>query len=408
MIKEKYQIHNRELSLNIVQTEIESIRKKDIVKTGIRIYDNGKIGVAGSLGNYNEKELETKAKENLKLNIPYEYDITQNISREEVEIVEISENEFVEKIEKLMREIKEKHNDFSFSNKITLKNSIKILENDLNTKLYSELKYFSFELIFKHKSSANIFDGFVGYEGFDYSHEKFINIVDEVCGAFNNVVDIEENEYPIIFLSDDFTILKKFYTDLNGLSFGSESSIFSNKIGEKIFSNDFTLYQSRNHEDGIIEHFFDAEGTINEENRFPLIENGVLKSPYTDKKTANMFNLPLTGAAEADYDSVPSLGFVPMSIKKSDKTLKELLNGKKGILVFIASGGDFTPDGKFGTPVQLGFLYDGEKLIGRVPEFKINSDIYSMFGKDFIGVGKDSITQLGKNFGVVINMKIMK
>lgn len=98
----------------------------------------------------------------------------------------------------------------------------------------------------------------------------------------------------------------------------------------------------------------------------------------------------------------------PISIKNSEKTLKELLNGKKGILVFIASSGDFSPDGKFGIPVQLGFLYDGEKLIGRVPEFKLNSDIYSMFSKDFIGVGKDSITQLDKNFGVVINMKIMK
>lgn len=408
MNKEKFQVHTKEIAINVVQTEIDSIRRKDILKTGIRVYKDGKIGVSGRPGNYDEEELTKEAMENLKLNISYEYPLTENVNREEVRIMEIEENEFVRNTEVLLKEIKEKHNDFMFSNKIILRDSIRLLENDLNTGLYAENKYISVELAFKHRDSVNIMDGFVGYEGFDYSHEKFLDMVDEICDAYNNVIDIEEKEYPIIFMADDFLVLKKFYIDLNGLSFGSGSSIFSNKIGEKMFSDKFSLYQSRNYDDGIIKAFFDAEGSVNEEDRYKLIENGVLKSPYTDKKTAKMFNLPLTGSAGGEYDSVPSLGASPLVMGKSENTLKELLNGETGILVFIASGGDFTPDGKFGTPVQLGFLYDGEHLIGRVPEFKLNSDIYNMFGKDFVGVGKDSIIPLGKVYGTIINMKVKK
>ncbi|WP_165973918.1 metallopeptidase TldD-related protein [Marinitoga lauensis] len=408
MNKEKYQLHTKEISINIVQTEINSIRRKDILKTGIRIYKDGKIGVAGSLGKYDENKLEHDAIENLNLNIPYEYPLTKNVNREEVKIAELSENEFVNQTEKMLKTIKEKHNDFIFSNKIVLKDSIKLLENDLNTRLYSENKYFSFELGFKHKDSINILDGFIGYESFDFSYDKFINMIDEICNAYNTIIDIKEGEYPIIFTSSDFTLLKKFYTDLNGLSFGGGSSIFSDKLNKKLFSDNFTLYQSRNYDDGIIWDFFDAEGTTNTDDRCSLIENGVLKSPYTDKKTSKMFNLPLTGAAGGEYDSVPSIGYVPLIIKKSDKTIKELLNGENGILVFVASGGDFTPEGKFGTPVQLAFMYDGERILGRVPEFKLNSDLYRMFGDAFRGVGRNSILSLDKVYGAVIDMKVVR
>lgn len=115
--------------------------------------------------------------------------------------------------------------------------------------------------------------------------------------------------------------------------------------------------------------FFDAEGVVNNEYRYALIEKGVIKTPYTDKRTARKFNLPLTGNSDSLYDGVPEVGFINHKIEESQKTLKELLSGEIGIFVMVSSSGDFA------APVQCAFLFDGERLIGKLPELQLSSNI---------------------------------
>ena len=45
--------------------------------------------------------------------------------------------------------------------------------------------------------------------------------------------------------------------------------------------------------------------------------------------------------------------------------------------------------GEFVTPVQNAMLCDGERFIGRLPEFTLRGTIYDMYGKSFIGVSSD-------------------
>ena len=40
-------------------------------------------------------------------------------------------------------------------------------------------------------------------------------------------------------------------------------------------------------------------------------------------------------------------------------------------------------------PVHHAFLCDGEKFLGSLPPFTFSSNMFDMFGKDFIGVGSD-------------------
>ena len=51
----------------------------------------------------------------------------------------------------------------------------------------------------------------------------------------------------------------------------------------------------------------------------------------------------------------------------------------------IASGGDTTPDGHFATPVQMAYLMEDGKLVGRLPEMVISGSFFDMLGKDYIG-----------------------
>ena len=97
----------------------------------------------------------------------------------------------------------------------------------------------------------------------------------------------------------------------------------------------------------------------------------------------------ITGSANFGMTDVPGNGYVNLRIKRSDKTVKELLDGRLTVVPIVAAGGGFNDKGEFVTPVQTAMLCDGERFIGRLPEFAIKSNMFDMFGKGFIGVGSD-------------------
>jgi len=77
-------------------------------------------------------------------------------------------------------------------------------------------------------------------------------------------------------------------------------------------------------------------------------------------------------------------------------------------LIAIASGGDFTPDGKFATPVQVSYLTDGVKLLGRLPELTIKGSLFDFFGRDFIGVSSDKLYLSGNERMLVTRLAAQK
>ena len=250
-------------------------------------------------------------------------------------------------------------------------------------------------------------DGFVGFWGRDYDREKGLMEVNKIMDAYQNTVELpNKKKLPVIFRTGDILPLIKFLKDLDGNCYGSKSSLFSGKIKEKIFASKFTLLQNRNKEDTLLTPFFDVEGTVQLDGRAPLVEDGVFLSPFTDKRSAKKYDLPLTGAAEAEYDGIPTIGKPKLTIKDSGKTAKELLEGEVGVFVMVASGGDFTPQGNFGSPVQLAFLFDGEKIMGKLPELKILSNIWDMYGKDFIGVSSDNVGPLNPEKYLIMQMEV--
>lgn len=409
MIKEKYTSNLQETTLNVVQTRVESVRKKNIAKAGLRLYKDGHIGVSGAIGNYSEQELEQRAKQALSLAIPYDFPVSKE-TQKQVEICPeiVNDADFPQEMEEFLAAVREEQPKFSCFNKIRLAEREVGLKNDQGLDLFFHDRVISVELGLKEKKSANLFDAFAGYQGRTYDRAELMRLTNDVCNAFLNPVELPQgDELPVVFNASDFLPLKQLIIDLHGQRFATGSSLLSGKKGEQVFSENFTLYQSLHPEESI-HPFFDAEGVVNRDFRYALVDKGRVISPYTDKRTAAKFDLPLTGSAKADYDGVPSLSFLHFKIRESNKTLKELLQGRMAVMVMIASGGDFTSSGDFGTPVQLAYLFDGEKLIGKLPELQVSSNVFDMFGRDFVGVGKNSLYTLDKDKYMVMNMKVTK
>ncbi|MCL2405826.1 MAG: metallopeptidase TldD-related protein, partial [Defluviitaleaceae bacterium] len=212
---------------------------------------------------------------------------------------------------------------------------------------------------------------------------------------------------PVVILGRIFNALAKFYADLSADSYANGASLFSGKAGEKLFSDKFSFLVNRDAM-GTFSRFFDGEGIVLPGDCYNLIENGVLKTPYTTKRTAKQYNLPITGVASMEYDSVPSAAPLQLTVAKGDKTLKELLMGRKAIYIVMASGGDFTPQGEYAAPIQAAYLYDGENYIGRLPQLSMSSNLYDMFGKDFIGLSSDSSYPGSPNNYLVFDMNVKK
>lgn len=304
MIKEKYVKMLKEVSINIVQTKIESVRKKDITKRGFRVYKDGYIGVGGAVGEVDYRE-ET-----------------------------LSEEEFVNEGEELLSILREDFPEFIFSNKIYLTEMETRLTNDVGLDLVHKDRVVTAGLLIKENTSVNVIDAFVMYADRNYNRTKLLEIIRETLAAYKNPVKLPyEGKMPVIFMDKDIMPLSKIIEELNGYKVGTGASLFKDLIGDKKFNENFTLFQS--------------------------------------------------------YDTVPTLAPRNFKVEASDKTLKELLGGQLGVVALIASGGDFTEEGVFGTPVQLAFLTDGEKLIGRLPQLSLSGELYSMFGGDYIGKSKD-------------------
>lgn len=409
MVKEKYTSNIKETCITISNSRVESIRLKNDTKTSLRIYKDRYIGVAGAIGKYSEAELEKGALEALEQKIEYPCEPTQNKQEKLDKRTEIiKDEEAVNEVEELLSELNKQQPEFIFSHKVRIKETNNKIINDADLDLEYSDRVMSIELVYKDKGSSNIMDGFIANEARKYDRKLFLKESNMILNAYKNKVDLENcGTYPVIFATNEIPT-GKFISDLNGKIFASGSSLFSNKMGEKVFNENFTFYHSLNPDDVFNTPFFDAEGVVNNNYRYALIDKGVINSPYTDKRTAKRFNLPLTGTSEAAYDGVPTLQPSGFKVKESNKSLKELLGGQTGIIVMIASGGDFTPGGDYGTPVQLAMLFDGENLIGRLPEIQISSNVFDMYGKAFRGVSKDFPLPYSRNNFAVMDMKVSK
>ena len=399
----------QETSLNVVQTEIDSVRKKDVLRTGVRVYQDGQIGVAGAIGGYDADELAQKAVDALALGIPYPYPPSADrVERVEPESDLPEGAALVSEMEAALVELRRAQPAFSFSNRITVATREVSLRNDCGLDLAYRGTQINVDLLVKDKASANILDAFVGFGGWRYDRGEFLRLANQVCDAYQNPVEIDEGTHPVLFLADDDAYLSKLIESLHGLLYATGGSLFSGKLGQQLFDERVTVVQTRNPADDVPGPFFDTEGTVNLGYRFDLIRDGVLRSPMTDKKHAARYDLPLTGSAGGEYDSVPTLGLTPIQIAPTGQTIAELVGGRPAVLVWIAMGGDFTPDGQFGTPVQLAFLYDGEKMVGRLPGLNLSSHLYKMLGEDLIGVSTDSLTPLTKMNLIGMRMQVSK
>lgn len=392
------------LSINVVATEVESLRKVDETTSTVRVYENGYIGVAGQIGDENIDALEAQAVENLSSKIEYPCQLTQNETKNVDSRKHIVDTEhFVKVARDLLATLKTEVPDFLFSNKIQYHESETSYRNSQNTSLYYAGNEMDLVICIKSKASANIMDFAYAVAVDEYDKQKAVADIKALCEAYLNDVPLEDGKYTVV--AEQSLFYGNCVDHLAGESYATGASLFKDKLGQRILSDKLTIELDRTNNLNLA--FFDAEGSFAKTDENVLVDKGTFARVLANKKIASTYNLPRVFCSRAAYDSVPVTGGSGLVMRKTADRIEDLLGNEKAIYILDASGGDMTTSGDFATPCQVALLVENGKFVGRVPQINLFGNVKDYLGDDYVGASDRGLFQ-NKTDLAVAKMNVTK
>jgi TldD protein len=172
---------------------------------------------------------------------------------------------------------------------------------------------------------------------------------------------------------------------LEATSVAKGTSVFANKIGQKVASDLVTAI-----DDGTIRNAWGSSNIDDEGNstrRNVLIENGILKGYMIDKLNGRRMGMEATGSSRRQsYKFSPTSRMTNTYIAEGKSTLEEMIGGiERGIYAKYMGGGSVNPaTGDFNFSVMEGYLVEngeikepvkGATLIGNGPNVLMKIDM---------------------------------
>ena len=388
MIKELYQLITREVCLNVNVGKVDSVRKKDITKSGCRVYEGGYIGVAGCLGQPTEETWNEEIRA-LERKVPSVGPETGKVRRRELIEEKLSPDEFLRKTQELLEILGREFPDYVLTNKVIMTEQEERLSNDAGLDYVSICRGYDITIIVKQKGSPNVFDTGIMHIGRKYDFDQCLADARQILTAHRTLLPMPESANQLFIVPANDENLGILHKALDGQKYHVGASQFQSKLGEKLFSERVSIIGDRSGDDASIISFFDAEGVVRENDKVAFIENGVLKNLMTDKKYAALLGTKSTACSASAYDGAPSFAPCSFRVAPTGQTTEELTRGHDAILIWLASGGDWTDDGNYATPVQCAYVCRDGKLVGRLPEFTLTVKLAELFGDRFVGCSTD-------------------
>lgn len=386
MIRELYQEITHEVCLNVTVGKVDSVRKKSITKSGCRVYENGCIGVAGCLGQPTE-ETWAEAVRALDRKVASPGPITGKTRHRDLREETMTPEEFLAKVQELLDILGKEYPDFVLSNKVRMTEIEERISNDAGLDYSAADRGYELSIVVKQVGSPNVFDTGLFQQGRAFDFDRWLAEARQVLSAHRNLLKMPEGKEQL-FLVGVSGFLGAVYQALNGQRYQAGASLFQGKLGEKLFDERVTISGDYTGGESLFTTFFDAEGVTVEGDKVNFIENGVFKALQTDRKYAALLGTESTACAGGAYDDAPSLISRHLWVEPTG-ALAELTAGRDAIVINTASGGDWTDEGNFATPVQCAYLYRDGALVGRLPEFHMTVTLDELFGKHFVGSSSD-------------------
>ncbi|MBP9708354.1 MAG: hypothetical protein KBD78_11970 [Oligoflexales bacterium] len=409
MREEIFSVLERDITIEVAGNSVNSVRKKSIVKKSARIFCDGKIFSSSYIGDLEDCALVDSARKNIDSALEYNYELPEITPQSKTNLIKSkTEIELFAEIDGTLNWLKQKYPEFVFSGNANLKKTKKELVYKGIGKLDHEFDICSWSLIYRHKKSQGIIDGYFGAEticGFDI--QAIALDYAPYLDSFECNVELRSGEIPVVFMNPN-SLFTKVLESARADNYKREIGLFKGKLGQAILDEKFSLSDISYNPELMALDLFDAEGYIRSNAELELIKNGIFTNLICDLNNAEKYKLKQTGNSQREFDTASRLDFNSIRVKAGQRSVKEILNElPECIIVEMAAGGAFTDIGDYSTPVQNGFLVRYGKIIGKVPQVTLLSSVGKMFGSNLIEIAKDAISSVGPNPAIFSKMNVL-
>lgn len=390
-------------TLKLDEGKLESYNIKEIFGVSIRGLYQGKMGYVytETLEENEVEEILHQLVENTKL-----LDMTEpefmyegGASYESVPVVEsdYKEHSTAEKIDLLKKLEKEtlatsdKIKKIGYCEYDEVSKEINILNSkglNLNKK-YSYVEAFVGALAEENDQTVMGYSVDVNFKLNDLDTNKIVKEASEMAVSQLGAGSVNSGRYPVVLKRDVATpILAAFSSIFEGSSALLKTTILTDKIGQKVFGDNITIYDDPFYSDSLIKVAFDDEGVPCRTKK--IVEKGVFKGFLHNLKTANYFNVEPTGNGfKEGVAGKIGTGPTNMFIEPGNLTKDEIISTvEKGIFVTDVNGlhAGLNPiSGDFNVQAS-GFMIENGKIANPVTLFVISGNFYEMMNNvDLIG-----------------------
>ncbi|MDD4973951.1 MAG: metallopeptidase TldD-related protein [Bacteriovorax sp.] len=383
-------LNEESLSIEVIAGKINSYRNKNIIKKGIRLFENNKIYSTSFVGQITDADLLKKASAAKSVGIPFDYTLATNpqLKTFDEESMKAPLSAINEAIELSQERLAKYSKDFVFNGKFERSIHTRTMTNADGMKLERKFAYNEWHYLFKRVGSPNLMDGYFEESGKTLDIKDVFDKNLPYLEAYKNEITFKDGKYPVLFIEGGQ--FGKLAESLIAEKYCEGSALFSGKLNTKIFSPEFSLYDVNYSPAHGIYKKFDGEGTIRELSHLPLIEKGVMKNIIADLRTSKKYGIEATGNGQRSSDSAVSTGFNALVLGAGKRSTQDILNGlEECVVVFMGHGGDFTDKGDFSTPLQLSYLVKKGEIIGRLPQLTVKSTTQDMFGSRLLEIASN-------------------
>ncbi len=384
-------------AVNFENDKFKGVDEGEIEGFAVRVKKGNKIGFSYATGNANLEEVVDSAFEVLRFSKNYSFEFSNEVEMPKVRCYDKNiENENRGKAIDLGKELIDYVHTFSKDMKVSFSQTSELVEESLTTTN-------GFDSSFKKTVKTISLGGFYTEEG------NFLEVYAAQSRSLNNLFDIETlkekfktdilaskrnvsvktGNYPMIFTPYAVKdLLLPLLVALNGRNVVAGFSLLGGKLSKKVFSPNFTFIDNPLLSGGAYSFPFDDEGVAAV--RKELISKGQLRSYFANLDVASRLGVR-PGNAQRSLSTPPIPSSSNLIIQPGSSSVSEMLSSKRAILVESLMGvsmGNLS-GGFVSGNLELGFLVEDGKIVGRVKNAMINLNIFEKL-KD-VAISKENI-----------------
>ena len=369
---------------------LKHVQSKQSTNVALRIIKDGRIGYASSTNLKESRKIVDSAVETAEFGMKAEFEFPSLDSYPEVvtydpAIRRVSTEEMTKLGEKMISSVREKTPELQCEASIS-KGTVSVrLINSRGGQADYRKSVFSLGVEGQLIRGTDML--FVG-EGQSSCHpindiSGVTEIVHQQLEFSRNNTSIKTGELPVIFTPRGVAsaLAQPLMAGLNGKLVLEGSSPLTNKLGDKSFDNNFSIFDDPTIDFQPGSRPCDDEGTASQ--RTPLIENGVVANFVYDLQTAALAGKKSTGNGER-HGSLPSPSVSTFVVSAGKTTFNDMVADiREGLVVefLMGAGQGNTLGGDFSGNVLLGYRIENGKIVGRVKDTMVAGNIYKVLNR---------------------------